>query len=143
MILLALAAAIIVPAGQQFTCSPTMVYDGDGPVWCAEGPRLRIAGIAAREMDGTCRGNQPCPDASAEEARDALVELLGKPAGMWRDHVRLKDAPALRCLSTGQAVGSRTGAWCTGPQGDISCRMVASRTVLPWRQYWNGHRCGR
>lgn len=50
-------AASIVAAGQTFTCTPTHVWDGDGPVWCAEGPHLRIAGIAAREMDGTCRSN--------------------------------------------------------------------------------------
>lgn len=73
--MLAMLAASIVASGQTFTCTPTHVWDGDGPVWCAEGPHLRIAGIAAREMDGTCRSNQPCPDASAVEARDALVQL--------------------------------------------------------------------
>ena len=63
--MLALLAASIVASGQTFTCTPTHVWDGDGPVWCAEGPHLRIAGIAAREMDGTCRTNQPCPNATA------------------------------------------------------------------------------
>src|SRR3546814_11542766 len=62
----------VVPAGQTFLCTPTRVWDGDGPVWCAEGPRIRLAGIAARESDGTCRSNQPCPDAPAQAARDAL-----------------------------------------------------------------------
>lgn len=46
--MLALLAASIVASGQTFTCTPTHVWDGDGPVWCAEGPHLRIAGIAAR-----------------------------------------------------------------------------------------------
>ena len=46
-----LAAVAIIPAGPSFTCTPTAVYDGDGPIWCAEGPRIRLAGIAAREMD--------------------------------------------------------------------------------------------
>ena len=59
--MLALLAASIVAAGQTFTCTPTHVWDGDGPIWCAEGAHVRIAGIAAREMDGTCRTNQPCP----------------------------------------------------------------------------------
>jgi len=45
--------AEIVRTGQTFTCTPTAVWDGDGPVWCAEGPKVRIAGVAAREMDGT------------------------------------------------------------------------------------------
>ena len=84
-----LIAASIVAAGASFACTPTRVWDGDGPVWCAEGPHVRLAGIAAREMDGTCRANQPCPDASAIEARDALVVLLGGARGIeiGRAHV--------------------------------------------------------
>ena len=79
--LLLLAAAPVVPAGEVFTCTPVRVWDGDGPVWCAEGPHVRLAGIAAREMDGSCRSNQPCPDATAAQARDALVRLIGVPTG--------------------------------------------------------------
>jgi hypothetical protein len=67
-----LLAVAIVPAGVDFTCTPIAVWDGDGPVSCAEGPRLRLAWIAAREIDGTCRDNQPCPAADAVQARDAL-----------------------------------------------------------------------
>lgn len=43
----------VVPHGEAFECTPVAVWDGDGPIWCAEGPRLRLAGIAARELDGT------------------------------------------------------------------------------------------
>lgn len=59
---LLLLAAAIVPAGEAFTCTPEAVWDGDGPVWCKEGPRIRLAGIAARELDGSCsdgHGSQP------------------------------------------------------------------------------------
>lgn len=138
---LALAASIVA-AGQTFTCTPTRVWDGDGPVWCAEGPRLRISGIAAREMDGTCRSNQPCPDASAIEARDALVDVLGGPRGTTSTgHVIVASGP-MRCVSTGSAGGNRTGAWCTLPSGtDLSCAMVATGTVLVWDRYWGDHRC--
>jgi endonuclease YncB( thermonuclease family) len=54
-------AVEIVGAGKSFKCTPVAVWDGDGPIWCAEGPRIRISGVAAREIDGTCRANQPCP----------------------------------------------------------------------------------
>jgi hypothetical protein len=142
MLILAAIAASVIPAGQTFTCTPTRVWDGDGPVWCKEGPRLRLAGIAAREADGTCRSNQPCPKATAVQARDTLVELLGTPTGKSKQGHILVRGPALRCTSTGPAVGSRTGAWCTSPSaGDISCAMVASGTVLRWSRYWKGHRC--
>lgn len=34
------ARAEIVPAGRTFQCTPGAVWDGDGPVWCAEGPKV-------------------------------------------------------------------------------------------------------
>ena len=73
----ALAEARVVPSGQTFQCTPVAVWDGDGPVWCAEGPRIRLAGVAAREIDGTCKSNQPCPAVGAFDARDRLVRLFG------------------------------------------------------------------
>ena len=137
-----LILASVVAAGATFTCTPVRVWDGDGPVWCAEGPRLRLAGIAAREMDGTCRSNQPCPKASAEQSRDALVGLLGGPRGHSREGHVLIQGRALTCRSEGSAGGTRTAAWCRTSGGmDLSCAMVASRTVLVWDRYWRGHRC--
>lgn len=44
MSLLLLVAASVVAAGQSFDCTPTRVWDGDGPIWCAEGPRIRLSG---------------------------------------------------------------------------------------------------
>lgn len=84
------AAASIVATGETFTCTPTSVWDGDGPIWCAEGPRIQIAGVAAREMDGSCRPNHPCPSVSATEARDWLVQLLGGSRGrLSTGHVKV------------------------------------------------------
>lgn len=136
------AAPPVVAAGGSFVCTPKMVWDGEGPVWCAEGPRLRISGIAAREMDGSCRSNQPCPPASAESARNALVRLLGGSGGRTPDGHVLVAGPRLSFLSDGSAGGSRTAAWCTGPGvGDLSCRMVATGTVLRWDRFWRRHAC--
>lgn len=33
------------PAGSVFTCTPTRVWDGDGPIWYAQGPKIRLAGM--------------------------------------------------------------------------------------------------
>jgi endonuclease YncB( thermonuclease family) len=140
-IMLFLAASVL-PAGQSFDCTPTRVWDGDGPVWCAEGPRIRLSGIAAREIDGTCRDNQPCPAAGAEEARDALVRLVGRPTGKSREGHVLVEGPTMRCLSVGSGGGSRTAAWCVSPiGGDLSCAMVSGGWALRWERYWRGHRC--
>lgn len=132
----------VIAAGLVFLCTPVAVWDGDGPVWCQEGPRLRLSGIAARELDGTCSPGHPCPDATALQARDALVRILGGPRGTLRSgHVRVA-APTMRCTSIGGAGGNRTGAWCTLVDGrDLSCSMVATGTVERWERYWRGHRC--
>src|SRR3712207_5911379 len=126
-------AASIVAAGSTFTCTPTHVWDGDGPIWCAEGPKIRLAGIAAREIDGSCRPGHPCPGSSGRAARDHLVQLLGGPKGKAASgHIRVKARP-LRCLSEGSGKGSRTAAWCTSPTaGDLSCAMVRANFALPW-----------
>lgn len=131
-----------VPAGDTFTCTPTHVWDGDGPIWCEEGPRIRLSGIAAREMDGTCSDGHPCPDASAIGARDALVRLVGEPIGIGQHGHVLVRGPAMQCRSDGSAGGNRTAAWCVSPRGgDLSCAMVASGWAARWDRYWGRHTC--
>jgi endonuclease YncB( thermonuclease family) len=136
------AAAPIIAAGHTFQCTPVAVYDGDGPVWCAEGPKIRIAGVAAREMDGTCRPNQPCPPVGALDARDRLVRLLGGPRGtMPEGHIKVRSA-AMTCVSEGSAGGSRTAAWCSSPAvGDLSCAVVRAGGAVRWARFWRNHRC--
>lgn len=140
--LVALQVAVV-PAGEVFECTPTRVWDGDGPVWCEEGPRIRLSGIAAREIDGSCRQNQPCPAAGAIEARDALVRLIGRPTGTAREGHILVQGPTMRCISDGSGGGSRTAAWCVSPKGgDLSCALVAGGYALKWDRYWKDHSCG-
>ena len=137
------APAQVVPTGQTFQCTPTLVWDGDGPVFCAEGPKIRIAGVAAREMDGTCRFNQPCPAVGAIDARDRLARIFGGSLGTTADgHVIVRSA-TMRCRSDGSAGGSRTAAWCTSPAfGDLSCAVVLAGGAVRWARYWRDHRCG-
>ena len=120
-------------AAALFMCTPIAVYDGDGPVHCREGQKLRIAGIAAREMDGSCRPGHPCPRSSAVDARAALVNLLGGPRGRWNTgHIVVK-YPTMKCRNVGQSY-DRVVASCTLRDGrDLGGAMLATRTVLPWR----------
>lgn len=133
----------IVAEGKRFACTPEKVWDGDGPIHCGEGPRVRLAGIAAREMDGSCKPGHPCPGATGEAARDTLAGLLGRTTGSAATGHLLVEGPTLECLSEGSAKGKRTAAWCTSPTaGDLSCAMVASGTAAKWERYWRGHSCG-
>jgi len=137
-----LATVVIVSAGATFTCTPTAVWDGDGPIWCAEGPRVRLAGIAAREIDNSCRSGQPCPAVPGPVARDTLVGLLGGPRGKLSEgHIKVSARP-MRCSSDGSAGGSRTAAWCVTAGGmDLNCAMVQSGAAVRWARYWRQHRC--
>lgn len=142
MIAAFLALASMVPSGETFTCTPVAVWDGDGPIWCDEGPRIRLSGIAAREIDESCRPSHPCPAATGVEARDALVRLLGGPKGtLSHGHIVVRAAP-MTCVSTGSAGGNRTGAWCRLANGvDLSCAMTADGYALVWPRYWKDHLC--
>jgi endonuclease YncB( thermonuclease family) len=132
-------------AGARFTCTPTQVWDGDGPIWCAEGPRIRLAGIAAREIDGVCREGHPCPASSGVAARDHLVMMLGGPRGRASTGHIIVRGPRLSCLSDGQARGKRTAAWCVAPApvGDLSCAMVKSGHAVDWKRYGGDRVCRR
>ena len=132
----------IIATGLSFTCTPTHVWDGDGPVWCAEGPKLRLAGIAAREIDETCKPKHPCPTATGRAARDGLVRLLGGAKGAASAGHLLVRGPTMTCRSQGSAGGSRTAASCVAPGvGDLSCAMVREGLAVRWRRYWGDHQC--
>lgn len=138
-------SAAIVAAGLAFACTPVSVWDGDGPIRCAEGPKVRIAGIAAREIDESCRQWQPCPAASGRAARDALVALLGRPSGTSPDgHVLVTAFGPLACRSWGDARGDRTAASCTLPDGRrLACALLRTHTVSVWHVFWRERRCPR
>ena len=126
MLLLALAS--VVPTEQPFTCTPTQVWAGDGPIWCAEGPKVKLQGIAVQEFDGTCRPRRKCPSVSAVQSRDYLVGLLGGAKGnATTGHIRV-DGPKLDCISQGfNPANGKTVAFCrTASIGDLSCAMIRS-----------------
>ena len=140
--MIAIWLAMVVARGTAFSCTPVAVWDGDGPIWCKEGPRIRLAGIAAREIDETCKTGHPCPTSSGRAARDGLVELLGGARGMLPSgHIRVRSA-ALRCVSDGGGGGNRTAAWCRTSTGlSLNCAMVSAGLAARWDPYWRRARC--
>ena len=124
---------LTVAASAAFLCTPVAVWDGDGPIWCAEGPKIRLGNIAARELDGSCRAGHPCPRSSGIEARDALVALLGGAKGrLSSGHVKVS-APPMRCRASHQSYG-RVVASCRLSDGrDLGAAMLRTGTVVRWR----------
>jgi endonuclease YncB( thermonuclease family) len=104
-----------------FPCTVTKVHDGDGPIWCAEGPKIRLTAIAARELDETCSAGHPCPSASGAEAQRELEALA--------------TGRRLQCERTGTSY-KRVTAWCWREDGlELNCAMVKSGKALAWKRY--------
>lgn len=103
---------------------------------------MRLAAIAARELDGSCRPGHPCPRASGREARDRLVQLLGGSRGVTRDgHVRVGSV-RLSCELVRIDDYARHVAWCVAPgAGDLSCALVRAGVALRWQRYGGDRVC--
>jgi len=127
-----LAALALGAAGHAFTCRVVSVHDGD-TMRCADGTRIRLQGIDANELDGTC--HHACARGAADQARRGLEALVLRKS--------------TKCTSTGTSY-RRVTAWCTvmvddGRPVDLSCEQVARGLAVIWRRFDPGHlldRCG-
>ena len=116
-----------------FVCQVVRVYDGDGPLWCRSGQRIRIAGIQAPDFASAepCRQHRPdyiCDDRAAERSRRIMARLTLRR--------RLVCQPVDRSYS-------RVVARCTLPDGrSLSCAAIASGAAVKWERYWRRYRMG-
>ncbi len=130
MISFLLAAAM---SGPTFTCTVTRVHDGDGPLWCAEGPKVRIAGIQAPDFESAqpCRAGRAgyvCSDTRARASQRTVSALV------------------LRRRLTCQALEpsyNRVVARCRLPDGrDLSCAVLAAGAATRWDRYLRRYNLG-
>lgn len=121
------SAVVDTAAGQQFPCTVQSVYDGDGPINCAEFDtegkpvRVRLRGIEARDADNSCQlPEDQCPRASGGAAKAALTRLaVGR----------------LQCTSFGPSY-DRVDSSCVAADGtDISCEMIRTGNAVRWPEY--------
>lgn len=125
-----LASLALVAAGQSFSCRVVAVHDGD-TMRCADGTRVRLQGIDANELDGSC--HTACAALSARDATRSLATLaLNRVAS---------------CRATGHSY-DRVTAWCVvsndgGGSDDLSCAQVTRRAAIIWRKFDPGHRLDR
>ena len=106
-------------------CVVAYVNDGD-TLRCADGTRIRLAGIDAPELPGHCQPGRRCVAGDAIASKRALE--------------RLAVGQTLRCLPNGTSY-NRVTAWCAVGQVDLSCAQVAGGYAQRWYRYWRGHRC--
>ena len=108
------------PDAPRFACAVARITDGD-TLRCADGTRIRLHAVAARETDETCSPGHPCPAASAAAATRELARLAG--------------GQTLSCQSTGRSY-DRVTAICWTPRGEeINCAMIRSGTTVVWERF--------
>lgn len=108
------------PAYGRFLCDVSSITDGD-TLRCADGTRIRLHAVAARESDETCKPGHPCPSASAASATAMLSQLAS--------------GQTLQCEQTGTSY-NRVTAVCWNQQNtEINCAMVNSGTTVVWPKF--------
>lgn len=129
--------AIAIAFATTFSCTVTRVHDGDGPLWCSNGIKVRIAGVQAPDFESTspCRASDPrrvnyrCDDAAAERSRRIVERLVLRQT--------------LQCEAIGKSY-ARVVARCTLPDGgSLSCAVLASGAAVRWDRYWRQYRMGK
>jgi len=130
-VLTILVAAAAMPS---FTCDVIRVHDGDGPLWCRSGQKVRIAGVQAPDFESAQPCRRPaarraaytCDDDAAKRSRTIVERLVL--------HHRLSCQPVDRSYN-------RVVARCTLPDGrSLSCAVIAAGAATRWPAYWRRYR---
>ena len=108
------------PGGRRFSCQVSSVTDGD-TFRCADGERVRLHAVAARETDETCSGGHPCPSASGASATAELGRLVR--------------GGALSCQAVGRSYDRVTAICWTAAGVEVNCAMVRSGTTVIWDRF--------
>tara|TARA_R110000787_G_scaffold286435_1_gene404952 strand:+ start:167 stop:616 length:450 start_codon:yes stop_codon:yes gene_type:complete len=103
-----------------FECQVSKITDGD-TLRCADGTRIRLHAVAARESDETCKVGHPCPSASAASATAKLTDLAS--------------GQTLRCEQIGTSYNRVTAICRNKANVEINCAMVQSGTAVIWPRY--------
>ena len=113
-------------AAALLICLSPVAQDGDN-VRC-NGRNMRVEGINARELDGTCRGRAPCPAMSGPDAKAVMTGLIADGATYRIQYLDRYDRPVVEVrLADGR---------------DLACALIAEGAAARWEDYWpNGKTC--
>lgn len=113
-------SAIPSPAVSDRHFSCRVSTDGD-TLRCADGERVRLHAVAARETDETCSAGHPCPSASGASAKSELRRLV--------------QGGTLSCQAIGQSYRRVTAICRTSAGVEVNCAMVRSGTAVIWDRF--------
>jgi hypothetical protein len=129
-------------------CLAIALHDVDGPIHCQSGEKVRLQGIGATEMDGSCRPNQPCVPGDPRVQRHVMATgVIGAKIDHEDKSVNgqawFARPVRLTCDVTGKS-HQRITAWCKRADGvDISCEAIRLKVALRWARYDRGERLSR
>jgi endonuclease YncB( thermonuclease family) len=114
-----------------FPCHVVRVHDGDGPIWCANGIKVRTAGVQAPDFENAspCRTHKAsyvCDNRKAEASRISVERLvLGR---------------TMSCQPVDRSY-KRVVARCTLPDGrSLTCATLAAGAAQRWDTYWRRYK---
>lgn len=128
--------ALLMAASAPFSCTVIHVHDGDGPLWCANGTKVRIAGVQAPDYQSA----EPCRRADPSRSDYVCDDVA---AGQSQKNVeRLVLHRTLTCRPMGMSY-KRVVARCTLADGrSLSCLVIASGAAVRWDRYWRQYHMG-
>ncbi|WP_323809948.1 thermonuclease family protein [Sphingobium baderi] len=112
--------AAALSSASRFTCNVSSITDGD-TLRCADGTKIRLHAVAARESDETCKVGHPCPSASGASATAKLTEFAS--------------GQTLQCEQTGTSYNRVTAVCWNEANTEINCAMVQSGTTVIWPKF--------
>lgn len=119
-----------------FICTVTRVHDGDGPLWCSNGVKVRIAGVQAPDF----RSAEPCRHPDARRHNYACNDAAAKRSRLTVERLVLHRS--MSCLPVGASYG-RVVARCTLADGrSLSCAVIAAGAAVRWDRYWRRNGMG-
>lgn len=114
-------------------CQVVKVHDGDGPIHCANGAKIRVAGVQAPDFASA----EPCRKRRRGYVCDDRKALASK-----RVAERLTLGKRLVCQPVDRSY-NRIVARCALPNGNsLSCSLLARGAVTKWQTYWSKYNMG-
>lgn len=128
---------LLIAASAPFSCTVSRVHDGDGPLWCTNGIKVRIAGVQAPDFQSA----EPC---KRPDARRSSYTCNNDAARRSQKIVeRLVLHRTMTCQPMGQSY-NRVVARCTLPDGrSLSCAVIAAGAAIRWDRYWRQYGMGQ
>ena len=119
-----------------FTCVVVRVHDGDGPLWCANGIKVRIAGVQAPDYEDA----EPCRRRDASRANYTCDNAAANRSQQIAERLVLRQT--LTCQPVGMSY-ARVVARCKLADGrSLSCVAIAAGGATRWHRYWRQYRMG-